>query len=256
MMLKIVLLCSLIGGMILLGACSVLPAGEPTLFPAYLEIPYSELVLEQLDQDLLVDPGIPGCSLFDLPPFNWKEVDSGLVDIRTPEDYAINIGSLYQEGYRAYLENLYDFPETYQSIPELSYEEFLATCNVFPEVDFIQYSVLGYHAMGTGCTVSFGKHVYRDDQNKTILYELRVYEQGACDMAVYNRNLILVPRIPSDYRVIFSPSDPIPTKIAPGAASFHIFFSGLQDGIGFKADCPCGTFTASFSSHYLSVFYF
>jgi hypothetical protein len=206
-MLKSIPLYCLISGIILLGGCHVTQAGEPTPLPTYVEIPYEELVLAELDQEILTDPGIPGCSLFDLPPFGWKEVNSGIVDIRTPEDYAIRIGSLYQEGYRAYLDNRVGFPDTYQSIAEMSYEEFLATCNVFPAVDFSRHSVLGCHATGTGCKVIFEKHVYRDDPNKAILYELTVIEEGACEMAMHNRNLILVQRIPSTYSVTFSISD-------------------------------------------------
>ena len=140
-------------------------------------------------------------------PFGWKEVDSGLVDIRTPEDYAIRTESLYQEGFLGYLQNRVEYPDTYRSIPEMTYEEFLTTCNVFPDVDFSQYSVLGYQATGTGCIVTFEKHVYRDDRNKQILYELTVVEEGVCETAVHNRNLILVPRIPDDYSVAFSMSD-------------------------------------------------
>ena len=92
----------------------------------------------------------------------------------------------------------------YQSIPEMSYEEFLATCNVFPDVDFSRQSVLGCHATGTGCTVTFEKHVYRDDQGNMISYELKVIEEGACEKVINDRNLILVPRIPSNYSVMFS----------------------------------------------------
>jgi serpin B len=197
-------LCCLIGGMILLNACNVTLVGEPTPSPASLEIPYGDLVLEELDQTALADPGIPGCRLADLRPFGWKEVDSGLVDIRTPEDYAIRTESLYQEGFLDYLQARLEYPETYQSIPEMTYEAFLATCAVFPDVDFSQYSVLGYQATGTGCTATFEKHVYRDDQNKQILYELTIVEEGTCETAVHNRNLILVPRIPTDYSVDFS----------------------------------------------------
>ena len=75
---------------------------------------------------------------------------------------------------------------------------------MFPDVDFTQHSVLGYHAVGIGCTVTFEKHVYRDDQNKKVLYELTVIEEGTCEMDVRDRNLILVPRIPLDYGVDFS----------------------------------------------------
>jgi hypothetical protein len=203
-MITIVQLFSLISGMILLGACNLTQSGEPNLLQTYVEIPYSKLVLEELDQDILTSLGISGCSLADLRPFGWKTVDSGLVDIRTQRDYAIQVGSLYQEGYLDYQQTRVEYSDRYQSIPEMSYEEFLATCNVFPDVDFSQYSVLGYHATGTGCNVTFERHVYRDDQNKAILYELTVVEEGICEKDFNNRNLILVPRIPSDYIVDFS----------------------------------------------------
>ena len=181
--------------------------GEPTPSPASVETPYTELVLGELAPDILADPGIPGCSLADLRPFGWKEVDSGLVDIRSPEDYVIQTESLYQEGYQDYLQTRLEYPDTYQSIPEMTYDAFLATCNVFPDVDFSRHSILGYQATGSGCTVIFEKHVYRDDQNKQIMYELAVVEEGACEKAIHNRNLILVPRIPDDYSVAFSMSD-------------------------------------------------
>lgn len=203
-MIQIVLLSCLISGMIMVGACNLTQAGEPTFLPTYVEMPYSQLVLEELNREVHASRGISGCSLADLRPFGWKEVDSGLVDIRTPEDYANQVGSLYQEGYLDYQQTREEYSNRYQSIPEISYEEFLATCNVFPDVDFSRYSVLGYHATGTGCSVTFERHVYRDDQNKAILYEITVVEEGACGKDFDDRNLILVPRIPSDYIVDFS----------------------------------------------------
>jgi hypothetical protein len=206
-MIKIVLLSSFISGMILLTACNVTQAGESAVPLPYVEVPYMDLVLEELGQTALVNPGTPGCSLADLRPFGWKTVDSGFVDIRTPDDYADQIESLYQEGYLDYLQTRLEYPDRYQSIPEMSYEEFLTTCNVFPNVDFSEYSVLGYHAKGTGCTVNFGKHVFRDDQDMTIFYELTVVEEGTCEKVSYNRNLILVPWIPSNYSVVFSKSE-------------------------------------------------
>lgn len=197
------LLCWLIGGLITLSACSVSQGGEPTLPPTYVEVLYTELVFEELDRTALADPGIPGCTLADLPAFHWKEVDSGLVDIRTPEAYAIQTESLYQQGYLGYRQARVEYPDRYQSTPEMSYEEFLATCNVFPDVDFEQHSVLGAQAMGTGCTVTFEKHVYQFDESKRVRYEIQVIEEGACETVTYNRNLILVPRIPPEYGVAF-----------------------------------------------------
>jgi hypothetical protein len=193
--------------MILLGACNVTQSGEPNIHQTYVEITFSELVLEELDRDILTSLGISGCSLADLRPFGWKTVDSGLVDIRTPKDYAVQVESLYQEGYLDYQQTRVEYSDRYQFIPEMSYEEFVATCNVFPDVDFSQYSVLGYHATGTGCNVTFERHVYRDDQNKTILYELAVVEEGDCEQISQDRNLILIPRIPSGYSVVFSESE-------------------------------------------------
>jgi hypothetical protein len=205
-MTKIVLLCSFITGMILIVACNVSQSGDPKFLPIYVELPHSELELDELNQDILADPGIPGCSLPDLRPFGWKTVDSGLVDIRTPQDYAIQVESLYQEGYLDYQQTRLEYPDRYQSTPEMSYEEFLALCNVFPEVDFKLHSVLGAQATGTGCNVTFEKHVYRDEPKKTILYDLTVIEEGPCEISINERNLILVPRIPSNYNVTFSKS--------------------------------------------------
>jgi len=71
-----------------------------------------------------------------------------------------------------------EFPDRYLPTPEMSYEEFLRTCNVFPDVDFSRNSLLGFQATGKGCSVTFEKHVYRDDQTKTILYNLTVVEEG------------------------------------------------------------------------------
>lgn len=202
-MLKKKMLCWLIGALVLLCACNRIRTGEPTLPTTYIEETFVYLVLEELDQEVLTDPGIPGCRLADLRPFGWKEVDSGLVDIRTPEDYAIQVESLYQEGFLDYLQTREEYPDRYQSIPEMSYEQFFATCNVFPEVDFRQYSVLGAHAAGTGCTVTFEKHVYRDEQSKKIIYRVAVIEEGNCEMTTHDRNLIIVSRIPPEYKVEF-----------------------------------------------------
>jgi hypothetical protein len=203
MMLKKMVLYWLISALILPSACNRMQIGKPTSHPNYLEQPYTDLIFSKVDPNIIVDPVIPGCRLADLRPFGWKEVDSGLVDIRTPQDYVIQIESLYQEGYLDYLQTREEYPDRYQSIPEMSYEEFFAICNVFPEVDFGRYAVLGAHATGTGCTVTFEKHVYRDEQSQKIIYPITVMEQGNCEMTFHDRNLILVRRIPLEYSVEF-----------------------------------------------------
>jgi hypothetical protein len=203
-MMKKLQLCGLICGMILLGACKLTQSGGPTHLQTYLEMPFSELVLEELDLDIVSSLELSGCLLVDLRPFGWKEVDSGFVDIRTPEDYFVQVESLYQEGYLDYQQTRLEYSDKYQTIREMSYEQFLVTCNVFPDVDFSQFSILGYHASGSGCNATFERHVYRDDQNKSILYELTVIEEGLCKQQFINRNLILVPKISSDYVVKYS----------------------------------------------------
>jgi hypothetical protein len=199
------LFCYLTNEMLLLNACSMAWPGGTAPSPAYVELPYTELVLDELAPDALAGPGIPGCSLADLRPFGWKEVDSGLVDIRTPEDYVLQTSSLYQEGYLDYLQTRLAYPDTYQSIPAMDYETYLATCNVFPDVDFARFSLLGYQGVGSGCMVTFEKDVIRDDQNKQVIYQLEIIEEGSCQTAVSNRNLILVPAVPAEYEVVFLP---------------------------------------------------
>lgn len=194
------LLCTLI----LLGACNVIQPGNPKRPPNLKEVPYNDLTFRELGPEVLADPGIPGCSLADLRPFGWKTVDSGFVDIRTQKDYAIQVESLYQEGYQDYLQTRIEYPDTYETIPEMSYEEFLLTCDVFPDVDFRQYSVLGAQAIGTGCIVTFEKHVLRDEQARKFHYEIVVIEEGECEMVSQTRNLILVPRISPEYSVEYS----------------------------------------------------
>lgn len=89
------------------------------------------------------------------------------------------------------------------SIPNYSYDEFLEICNVFPEIDFSQNTILGNHASGTGCSVDFEKHVYRDDENNRILYIVKVIEEGLCEMYGWSRNLITIASVPADYGVEF-----------------------------------------------------
>lgn len=195
---------SLAGGVCLLCACGVNLGRETALPPTYVEIPYTDLPLEELAPDILSGPGIPGCSLSDLRPFHWKEVNSGIVDIRTTEEYTIQTESLYQEGFLDYQYELAENPVVRDIFPEMGYEEFLSTCNVFPDVDFSKLSVLGYHATGKGCEVSFEKHVYRDDQNNKVMYQIVVIEEGMCERVVSSRNLIIVARIPLEYSVEYS----------------------------------------------------
>ena len=190
-------------GLILFAGCASQEPTQPQLPSSAIEIQVEDLQLRELGQEVLTDPGIPGCDLQDLPAFNWKLEDAGQVVIRTQEEYASNVDSLYSEGYTMFQENLEAFPDTYAAVPDYGYDEFVEMWSVFPEVDFSQKTVLGNQAAGTGCSVDFERHVYRDDENRRILYAVDVIEEGLCEMLGWNRNLITVASVPSDYSVEF-----------------------------------------------------
>ena len=61
----------------------------------------------------------------------------------------------------------------------------------------------GNHASGTGCSVDFEKHVYRDDDNKRVLHTVKVIEEGLCEMYGWSRNLITIASVLPDYRIEF-----------------------------------------------------
>ena len=94
---KNIVCCCLISIFALLGACNRTQVVISEMLPTYEEEKYTDLVFDELDQEVLTDPGIPVCKLTDLSPFGWKEVDVGLVDIRTPQEYPRKTESLYQE---------------------------------------------------------------------------------------------------------------------------------------------------------------
>jgi hypothetical protein len=73
-------------------------------------------------------------------------------------------------------------------------------------VDFAKKTVLGLWTSGS-CDDSFRRRVLRDDLNKSIIYTVTTVAgrvSGACMRQVpESLNLIAVPKIPADYKVIF-----------------------------------------------------
>lgn len=189
--------------LILVGCCSFNNKKPPPFSKKFQEVSYTELEYDQPDPNKSDLIETLSCQLSDLPPIGWKEVNSGLVDIRTVEAYEIQTASLYQQGFFDYQQNRLENPEKFEDLPEFSYEEYFEICNVFPEIDFSKYSLLGYHASGTGCDVSFEKYIYQNDEDLSILYQLKVIEKDDCETTIYNRNFILVAKIPSSYEVQF-----------------------------------------------------
>ena len=75
--------------------------------------------------------------------------------------------------------------------------------STLPNIDFNDYSLLGYRVCGSGCETSFEPTVYLDEVNKKYLYGVDVIEKGGCEPWVCSMNWILVPALPTDYFVEF-----------------------------------------------------
>jgi hypothetical protein len=74
---------------------------------------------------------------------------------------------------------------------------------VLPYIDFSENTLLGKRAYGSGCSITFERHVYEDIENKKITYSVTVIEEGCCEMIHMSLNWIIIPKIPSDYTVVF-----------------------------------------------------
>ena len=87
----------------------------------------------------------------------------------------------------------------------LEYRSSSPGCENFelPEIDFSKKTLLGKFAWGVGCSIDFEREVIRDEPNKTIVYSIKVVEEGLCEMAGSSMNWILIPKVPSDYSIEF-----------------------------------------------------
>ena len=73
----------------------------------------------------------------------------------------------------------------------------------FPAIDFDNYTLLGRYASGD-CKAKFFRQVLRDDQAKTMTFNILVKDRGSCKKLVYSWNWVLVPKFPADYTVLFN----------------------------------------------------
>jgi hypothetical protein len=72
-----------------------------------------------------------------------------------------------------------------------------------PQIDFTEYSLLGFWATGGGCDIKMIREVNIDNNAKKYEYKIKVIECGSCDMLRYDANLVLVPKLPEDYSMNF-----------------------------------------------------
>jgi len=75
-----------------------------------------------------------------------------------------------------------------------------------PSVDFTKKTVLGQATEGTCGTTGYKKEVFRDDQAKIVTYFVTAINAAiSCSgSGAAGLNLIAVPKIPNDYKVVFS----------------------------------------------------
>ena len=87
----------------------------------------------------------------------------------------------------------------------LKYVSGSPTCEnfVLPSIDFSQSTLLGKYTYGSGCSVTFERHVYIDDANRQIIYSITVIEEGNCEMLGMSMNWIIIPKVPQGYSVVF-----------------------------------------------------
>ncbi|MBL0058495.1 MAG: hypothetical protein IPP35_05185 [Elusimicrobia bacterium] len=79
----------------------------------------------------------------------------------------------------------------------------------FPQIDFTRKTILGNLASGSCAARGFEKSVLRDDSNKEIYYSVKVINSNidACSgPGLESLNLIAVPKIQKNYKVVFSPA--------------------------------------------------
>lgn len=93
--------------------------------------------------------------------------------------------------------------EEYEKLLEYTSESPDCRDFVLPFIDFSEYTLLGKHAYGVGCSTTFVRHVYKDTENKKIIYSIVVVEEGNCEMIGMSMNWIKIPKIPPGYTVVF-----------------------------------------------------
>lgn len=69
------------------------------------------------------------------------------------------------------------------------------------EIDFLDITLLGKYASGSGCEVDFARTIEKDEKNKKYVYAIEVLEEGFCEQLVSSMNWITVPKIPQDYTI-------------------------------------------------------
>lgn len=101
---------------------------------------------------------------------------------------------------------------------QVAYREFQVTASKarnmackeahFPSIDFSQKTLLGNWVSGSCAATGFEKEVSKDTKKKEITYRVKVKARNiSCSgPGLHSMNLITVPKISKDYKVIFEPA--------------------------------------------------
>lgn len=71
-----------------------------------------------------------------------------------------------------------------------------------PNLDFNTYSVIGKTVRGD-CNMKIRRELKIDHENKQYVYTINFKDKGICKKMALNDNLVIVPKIPNDYTVVF-----------------------------------------------------
>lgn len=72
-----------------------------------------------------------------------------------------------------------------------------------PNLDFNTYSVIGKTTRGD-CNVKIRRELKIDHESKQYIYTISFKDRGICKKLALNNNLVIVPKIPNDYTVVFN----------------------------------------------------
>ncbi len=69
-------------------------------------------------------------------------------------------------------------------------------------LDFNTYSVLGKTVRGD-CNMKIRRELMINHESKQYIYTISFKDRGICEKLAVNNNLVIVPKIPNDYTIVF-----------------------------------------------------
>lgn len=72
-----------------------------------------------------------------------------------------------------------------------------------PNIDFDEYTLLGFVTSGSGCSRTFRREVTKEKSKKQYVYHITVRECGECEPFETRHNWVLVPKLPTVWEVKF-----------------------------------------------------